>query len=334
MVEVSCLVAAVTLLTGNILKVVYYGNLFKENHGKFDWETYSTLDPDFIANEWDSRISRHTLFLTAGFMNTLGWLFLAYPIMQLAWILSKRGTRALVLNIFIGLLALAGGITELIANFIWLGISYMSEFMVHSFSVNPNKGDWVPRPDVSTEDGYGWRVLEMTHITARGFVLYVDSFEWLALAGVFVCTFASVRGWLMEDQTSFGSRWNTLGLFIGFVCILEFVAEILRFEEDMRFSSEIFGIVSIIYAVLNRIIFIPAWILSLGVMIPRATMKMTFEHPPMRETGELEMSEIRPETAAENHEFTIDDHEEEENDAPQQQPQQRTPPPAAFTASG
>ena len=237
----------------------------------------------------------------------------------------------------IGLLALAGGLTELISNFVWLGISYMSEYVVYLYGVNTKSGDWLIRPDVSTEDGYGWRVLEMSHIVARGFVVYVDSFEWIALAGVFIFSFASVRGWLMEDQTSFGSRWNTLGLFIGFVCILEFVAEILRFEENMRQSSQIFGIVSIIYAVLNRIIFIPAWILSLGVMIPRATMKMTFENPPSvaEDNGEIQMTDIQPETAAGGHEpFTIDDHEEEEDDAPQQpQNQPRSPPAAAFNAS-
>jgi len=322
-------------MTGNILKIVFYANVFRDNHGKFDWETYTTLDPEFISAQWETRISRHNLFLASGFMNTLGWLFLAYPIMQMAWILSKRGSRAISLNIFIGLLTLAGGITELISNFVWLGIAYMSEYMVYLYGINPNDGDWLSRPDITTEDdGYGWRVLEMTHIVGRGFIIYVDSFEWIAMAGVFIFTFASVRGWLQEDQTSFGSRWNTLGLFIGFVCILEFVAEILRFEENMRFSSRIFGIVSIIYAVLNRIIFIPAWILSLGVMIPRATMKMTFENPPPTENGggEVQMTEIRPESAADHdgNDFTIDDVEEEEH-ASQEGP--RSPPPAAFNTA-
>lgn len=334
MVEFSCVLAAVCLIAGNILKIVYYANLFRDNHGKFDWETYTTLDPDFIATEWEIRMSRHSLFLASGFLNTLGWLFLAYPIMQMAWILSKRGSRALVLNIVIGLLALAGGITELISNFTWLGISYMSEYVAYLYGLNNNGGDFLVRPDAATEDGYGWRVLEMTHIVARGFITYVDSFEWIALAGVFIFTFASVRGWLMQDQTSFGSRWNTMGLFIGFVCILEFVAEILRFEENMRSSSRIFGVVSLIYAVLNRIVFIPAWILSLGVMIPRATMKMTFENPPPRpvENGEVQMTEIQPETAADGNEFTIDDEEEEEG-APQQEGGPRTPPAAAFNSS-
>jgi len=314
MVEISCVLAAVCLMTGNILKIVFYANVFRENHGKFDWETYTSLDPAFIAEQWQLRIGRHNLFLAAGFMNSLGWMLLSFPIMQMAWILSKRGSRALMLNVVIALLVLAGGITELISNFIWLGISYMSEHIVYVYGINSNDGNWLPRPDVSAVDGIGWRVLEMTYIISRGFIVYVDSFEWIALAGVFIFTFASVRGWLQEDQTSFGSRWNTLGLFIGFVCILEFVAEILRFEENMRFSSQIFGVVSIIYAVMNRIIFIPAWILCLGVMIPRATMKMTFENPVQNyDDGDLQMTEIREEEQAENHEFTIDDVEEEGN---------------------
>lgn len=209
MVEISCVLAAVCLMTGNILKIVFYANVFHENHGKFDWATYTTLDPEFIAAQWQSRLDRHTLFLASGFMNCIGWFLLAYPILQLAWILSKRGSRSIALNVMIGLLALAGGVTELISNFIWLGIGYMSDFMVFRFQLNPNAGDWISRPDVAGHDGYAWRVLEMTHIVARGFIIYVDSFEWIALAGVFILTFASVRGWLREDQTSFGARWNT-----------------------------------------------------------------------------------------------------------------------------
>lgn len=299
-------------MAGNILKILFYVGVHRENHGQFSWESYTQLDPAYIQGHWASRIDRHAMFLASGFMNCIGWLVFAYPVLQMSWVLSKRGSRAISANIIIAVLVLAGSMTEVISNFVWLGMTYMQRYVVNLLLISEDNGNWINRPDVTDEDGLGWRVLEVNHIVGRGFVTYTDSFEWIALAGIFIFTFVSVRGWLKEDQTSFGSRWNTLGLFIGFVCILEFVAEILRFEEGIHSRSRIFAIVSIIYAILNRIVFIPAWIISLGFMLPRAVMKTTFENaPPPQVESELQLTEIRPEQAEEN--FTIGD---EDVDAP------------------
>jgi hypothetical protein len=317
MVEWTCVFAALCLMTANIIKIIFYVTVHTENHGKFNWESYTQLDPVFLEQNWASRIERNKLYMASGVMNSIGWLVFAYPVIQMAWILSKGGSRAISLNVVIVVLVLAGSLTELISNFIWLGMNFMSRYVVHLYEISEDKGYWLDRPDVTDGDGIGWRVLEVNHIMARGFVTFTDSFEWISLAGIFICTFASVRGWLKEDQDSFGSRWNTLGLFIGFVCILEFVAELLRFEEGMRSSSKIFAIVSIIYAILNRLVFIPAWIITLGFMLPRAAMKTTsistFDHPPPSLVeSELQLSEIQPNQATEN--FSIGD---EDEDAPQ-----------------
>ena len=138
-----------------------------------------------------------------------------------------------------------------------------------------NLDNWV-RPDVassvgSTSDGMGWRALEVNHVTGSGFVWLTDAFEWLCLMGIFIATFISVRHWRLEDVTSFGARWNALSLFIGLLCMLEFIAEILRFE-----GFKYFGPVALIYAVLNRLILMPAWILALGFMLPKAMLKQTY----------------------------------------------------------
>jgi hypothetical protein len=300
-------------MTANIIKIIFYVTVHNENHGNFSWESYTQLDPTFLEERWSTRIERNKLFMASAFLNSIGWLVFAYPVIQMAWILSKRGSRAISLNIIIVVLVLAGSLTEMISTFIWLGMNFMARYVVNLFLISEDQGNWIDRPDVTDSDGIGWRVLEVNHIMARGFVTFTDSFEWISLACIFICTFASVRGWLREDQDSFGSRWNTLGLFIGFVCILEFVAEVLRFEEGMRSSSRIFAIVSIIYAILNRLIFIPAWIITLGFMLPRAMMKTNFENPPPSLVeSELQLSEIRPNQATEN--FSIGD---EDEDAPQ-----------------
>jgi hypothetical protein len=61
---------------------------------------------------------------------------------------------------------------------------------------------------------------------------------------------------------------------------------------------------------LNRLLFIPAWIITLGFMLPRAMMKTTFENPPpsLLVESELQLSEIRPNQATEN--FSIGDEDE------------------------
>lgn len=314
MVEVSCVLAALLMMTSNVLKIVYYANIYREKHGDWNWEDYKQLDPDYLAARWVTRIEEHPLFMASGILNAVAWLMMAYPIIQMAWVLSKQGTRAITLNVLIGVFVLFASMTEFISNLTYMGMQYMSEYVVNRFVSVEGAANFA-RPDAqegaadNAGDKIGWRMLELHHMVARGLVTYVDSVEWICLALVLFCTYASVRGWLKEDRTSFGARWNILGLFIGFVCILEFAAEIIRFEEHMRFSSRIFHIVSILYAIVNRLIFIPAWLISLGYMLPRATMKSTFENPTIQ--SEVQLSDIQPAQAEVKEQFTIGDDDED-----------------------
>lgn len=309
MVEWTCVFAALTLWVANILKIIYYATRHHQNHGSFPWATYTELEPAFLQENWVNRIDREQLFLASGIMNALGWMMLSYPVIQMAWVLSKGGTRNVSLNVVIAMFAVAGGLTELMTNFFWIGVNIKAVQLVELFEADPNSANWI-RNDVNDQAEIGWRVLEVNHIVMRGFVTYADNFEWICLAGMFIFTFVSVRSWIAEDKTSFGSRWNTLGLFIGLVCILEFAAEILRFEEMLRSSSKIFAVVSIVYAVINRIIFIPAWIISLGFMLPRATMMSTAESRGASNGvvhSDLQLTEIQPDQADQHENFSIGD---------------------------
>ena len=106
----------------------------------------------------------------------------------------------------------------------------------------------------------------MNHIVTSGMIWIVDSFEWLCLAGVFSFTFFSVYLWRQTDETSFSPRWNALGLFISLLAIIEFAMEIVRFE-GYEFATPIV----LLYSALNRLILIPAWIISLGFQLPKAS---------------------------------------------------------------
>jgi hypothetical protein len=125
-------------------------------------------------------------------------------------------------------------------------------------------------------------------------------------------------------------------LFIGLLGLLEFVSEILRFE-----GFKTFGPIAIVYAILNRLILMPAWIISLGFMLPKATLKQTYStnHHSSNDNMDLALTEMNSMTAAQENgggatstsaappTFTIDDGMDEKIP-----PGPVSPPPEAFAA--
>jgi hypothetical protein len=291
-----------------------------------------------LQTDWDHRLDTKGLSLASGFLNAFAWIVFAYPVIQMAWLLSKQGTKGLGANVSIMMFALGGAITEWMAHLFWLGMNVASTQLVTKFNLdNWLRADLVASSGTGEDDQIGWRALEVNHISSSGFVWFVDSFEWLCLVGIFCCTYYSVRQWRMyEDATSFGSRWNSLTLFIGLLGLLEFVAEILRFE-----GFKTFGPIAIVYAILNRLILMPAWIISLGFMLPRATLKQTYStnrssnSNNIIDNNELALTEMNSMTAAQENgsasapppTFTIDDGMDEKIP-----PGPVSPPPEAFAA--
>lgn len=80
-------------------------------------------------------------------------------------------------------LAICGGIIELLARLLTVGMTNASQWLANDF----NLGDWYAQ-----NDGTGWRVLEMIHIITMGMLLWIDAFEAMALFGIFVVIFYSV----------------------------------------------------------------------------------------------------------------------------------------------
>ena len=80
-------------------------------------------------------------------------------------------------------LGICGSIIELMARLIIVGMTNASQWLAKDFNLN----DWS-----ETDDGTGWRVLEMIHIVTHGMVLWIDTFEALAFFGIVVIMFYSV----------------------------------------------------------------------------------------------------------------------------------------------
>lgn len=294
-------------MAANVMKIIFFVQERQRSH--FDWEKYTELDPEYLQQDWNFRLSKKSIFLSSGFLNAIAWMLFAYPIIQMAWLLSKQGTRSISVNVSIIMLALGGALTEWLSHLFWIGMNVASTQLVEKFNLD----NWL-RADLATslgatEDGLGWRVMEINHITGSGFIWLTDSFEWLCMSGIFFLTFVGVRHWRLEDLTSFGPRWNGLSLFLGCMCILEFTAEILRFE-----GFKTFGPIALVYAVLNRLILMPAWIVALGFMLPRAVLKQAYAQSGTN--GELALTEMADRSAVDqaSPSFTIDGEEVEDVD--------------------
>jgi len=235
-------------------------------------DDYKQLIPNYIVDDWLSKADTKGLEIAEGCMKGIFWIVFSLPIVEMAWVLSKGGERNLVSNLAIMLFVLGGSWTKWFSAIFWNGM-YIS---FHQVAAYFNLEDWLDSASASNyningEDGIGWRALEVNYIVSRGLVWIVNAVEWLYLAAIFIFTFISVYRWRMEDDTSFGAKWNSLGLFIGLLAVVEFIAEMVGFE-----GFKMAWIFFVLYAALNRLILIPTWIVILGFQLPAAKTK-TFD---------------------------------------------------------
>jgi len=271
-----CLLSALCFIVGNAITIVYYYQEYQRPH--FNYNEYVELDPTYIQKEWQFRNDSRPLYISAGVINTFAWFFLMFPIVQLAWILSQGGTKWISVHVSITILVLTGSLTEWISHVLYIGSSMTSALLTGEFNLN----NWVTT-DTSNPDEIGWRTIEVTHIVTFGLVSLIGAIEWLLLAIIMFLIHASIRRWQRNvDSTTFGAGWNALGLFIGLMCILEFVTEVMRLIGFKYFAQIAFW-----YSSVNRIILIPVWLLILGCRLSYASLKLN-QQAHMRDQDELQ----------------------------------------------
>lgn len=255
--DITCLLAALLFFVANLLQIIYYG---LENQLRDESNAASKFDADDIEDLWTWRLDHKPQLLAAGVMNALAWFFFAFPMIQLTWVLSQRGSKSLWLHISVALLVLSGSLTEWISRFMYIGSSMATEMLASQF----NLSNWL-----FTDDGIGWKSLELSHLVTSGLISFVDSFEWIALFFIFMLTHVSVRAWRVYDTSTFGACWNVLGLFISLLSLCDFVAEILRVVD----GSLVYADIAFWYSIVNRLILLPLWLLILGCQLPAAIAK-------------------------------------------------------------
>jgi hypothetical protein len=332
-----CLFSAVLFWVSSALLITMFVTRRNQGQSGFSRDEYLSLDPTAIEERWSIREDEKALFYASGFLNGIFWIIFCIPICEMAWILTYGGKRAIGTNIGIAVFVIGGALTEWLSHLFWIGTSTTSMVLAKDFNLNEwLRSDIAILLDIDGDDGLGWRTLEVNHVVTSGLIWIVGAFEWLALIGVFTLTFVSVYGWRKEDETSFSPRWNALGLFIAFLCVLEFTGEILRFE-GLKWT----GPFIVLYAILNRIILIPAWIISLGYQLPQARKKALERTMLANAEADLLLTEIVPNAVPETamtpthngrtSNFSIDDDEDEV--APTSPAARSSPPKEAFAVA-
>jgi hypothetical protein len=209
----------------------------------------------YIQTEWDWRIENRQLELTASILNAIAWLCLCIPILQVAWIQSNQGNRGFTLHISVAVLAIAGGLTEFLSHIMHIGSTNAMEWIGKSFVLV----NWA---GIDSGDDIGWKTLEVIYTASRGMLLWVGAMEYLFLAGIFALLYISIRS---QSEQVFSMKWATFGAILGVLCIVDFLADVLRFQS---FSS--FGMLANVITFLNHSIFFPIWIYWLGKQLPMA----------------------------------------------------------------
>lgn len=261
MVDFTCIVTAALFFASNLMIIIFLAKEYRRIH--FDQDAYKELDPEYIKLEWDFRNRHSGFFLSAGIINAAGWFFFCFPLIQLSWVLSQRGSKFIGLHVGIGVLAMFGAFTEWISRLMYIGAVGGSSILSQQF----NLSNWLSN---GTEDDIGWRALEVTHVVIHGIVTLVDAFEWLAIFFIMILVHVSLRKWRTIDAGTFGGCWNSMGLFIGLLAFLDFVAEVLRLD-----GFRLFGPIVFAYSTINRCILLPIWLIMLGFKLPYAAMKLS-----------------------------------------------------------
>lgn len=315
-----CLFAAALFWACNAIQITQFVQQSPQ-WANFDKTNYLQLMPDNIASEWIRKADAQGLEYAAGFLKGAFWIVFTLPVVEMAWVLSCKGTRSLGCNAGIMIFALAGSWSKWFSAIFWNGmyisfIQLVTNFNLDTWLYSIHANQW----GVDGEDGLGYRVMEVNYLITRGLVLIVNAVEWLCLAVIFLLTFFSVREWRKEDTNSFGGKWNALALFIGLLAIIQFILEIVGVE-GVGFAWVFF----ILYSALNRLFLIPLWIIILGFQLPGAAASKQFASVATAAGGELELSEVN-----QPGNFTIDGETEDFEDALQPPTGPSSPPAAAF----
>jgi len=278
--DLTCLVAAFLFLLGQGLYIVYgfvslnatKDALLSMSSGSAS--TFMDLDPEFIQELWAVDRKWEWLQIASYLINAMAWVVFSIPVLQLCWILSLGGRRAIATHTTMAVLCVVGSFTEFLSLLFMIGMSNATAWATK----NLNLSTWTDT-SIGT-DMIGWRVLELNIYMYSGMVLWVDTFEWFAMFVILLLAYVSTRRLMTTEGNNnisfaFGKVWAHLGLFISLMSLIEFGIKTIG-----TLTWGPIGLIAALLSIANRLILFPLWLclLSKQLSVAANSVEITKSH--------------------------------------------------------
>lgn len=270
--DFSCLFCLLLFLISAAVHIVSIINYAKIQTNILRNDDWLALEPQFLEELWIERANARLLQVDMSIFSALAWFSFVIPVTQTAFLLSEGGTRLTGLHISIVALVLGASMSELLSHMMNIGMNGAIRWMVNDF----NLSDW--GVSANGVDGVGYRVVEILHILSKGIVVWVDSFEWLALSAItfFICL--SIKNDSKETPT-FSSYFGGLSAVITLCSFVTFACNVFQLTQFHTWVPLILTTL-----ILNAFILLPLWLWYLSTAIPAA--KARYEVRQTEENGE------------------------------------------------
>lgn len=260
--EITCLVSAITFFVANLVNMLVYVAKHQLLLDHWNRSLARSMDGKYLWQFWYHRDTLSGWEVFASFLLVGSWVLLTIPIVQVAYAASKAGKRMLWLHVSMACLAITGCTTEFIARLLNIGIWLASRWIAGTFELK----EWM---NAEEQDYTGFKVLEIVYQVAEGATTWIDMFDYFALFGIFFLNFWSFYSAKAEQRNPIVYGISlTLAVFCfcdGFFLVLRFV------------NWKLFTFISNAFAVVNRLVLIPTWLLIMARWLPGALRQVVEE---------------------------------------------------------
>ena len=172
--DTSCLTALVLVVTSEVLEFIATSRYLRFFNSECSFDSIVELNPECIKQRFMENTEDLELYGFATMIGALAIFAFYVPILQVSWILSDGGKRRVGSLALVLVLALTGGMCELIVSLMLVGIRSVAIGWIGSDTYF-NLDDWLGE---DSGDMIGWRVLELTLTILNGEIYLIVHMLW------------------------------------------------------------------------------------------------------------------------------------------------------------
>lgn len=257
--DTHCTITAILFFVASLLNIIYEEAFSKNGalDSRGDQDVLS-MNAFAIGDVFARRAELRGLEIAAGACKTLAWIFLCIVMVRLAIMFATQRKQVVSLSVALGTMVMVGAFTETTSTLLYLGMVRRLDSITQSYNLDA----WLETDVESSSNGefdqIGWKTLELIRNAMTGLVLFIDSAEFVLLAGIVIAVAVAVF-----QTGSFSNEWAATGLLISLLSIVEFVIANIAFVDVVSF-----GQVAVTLSAVNQMVLLPFWLLWLGCMLP------------------------------------------------------------------